>query len=1039
MFLKVDRELDRCERVMRQRVLPHIDEPISACGVRSFVNTGEPEPSGQFLAKVRNQEVDFQPCPAGTVWGTTWGTTWFEIKGVIPQDMLKNQLPVELIIDLGWNPDFVGGHLEALCYRKDGTVMKGVNPRNQNLPLISRGGVDSAVNSDGSFTIYVEGAYNPLILGSPSFVKTQLGNAPTGKPDQRYVLNRVDLCAFNQEAFDYYEDLDVLYSLLPTLDNSSLWYFTVAKALQRSMNTYDERDLSTIKKARAILKPVLETQGTRARMHLSAVGHSHIDSAWLWPVRETRRKVARTVANALSLMEQDPSYIYAMSSAQQYAWLEEDHPDLFAKVQQKVKEGRIVPVGGMWVESDGMLPSGESLIRQISYGQRYFQEKLGVVADGIWLPDSFGYTQAWPQIAKRSGYRWFLTQKIAWSDTTRFPHHTFMWEGLDGSRIFTHFPPTDTYDSVVSAQDLKYTEQNFRNKELTDRSLLLFGYGDGGGGPNRQILARVHRYHDLNGVPALNLESPLNYFEEEIPKFKHLCAEDLPVWKGELYLELHRKTLTSQQEMKHLCRLEETTLRVAEYLCLYASLVDKDYHYPQEALDKVWKTLLLNQFHDILPGSGIAWLYRVAKTEYKRDLNVLHGLIEQASAVLREAFPKAPVLSAAQIAPVASEGCAWVAQPVATSLKEAQPVRVARDEEGIELDNGLLHVRISSQGLVTSLIDLMHNKELVATDHQLGAYELFHDEPEMWDAWNIERDALMTGTCLQSRLEQVQEHDGVVTVHTSAGTELSKISTAITLEPGSRSLRFSVHVSWHEEEKLLKVDLPVSIACSTIQSESQYGVIDHPVVKNLPEDDAKFEFCTQRFVRLQEGGNEVSIVNATTYGADAHPLRDAHDQVAGTLVRLTLLSSPVVPDPETDLGEHDFAWSISSQRSITETLAEAYRLGSPILKDQPQLERLATISSDSGTAVIDWMKPADDGSSDVILRLYESAGTETTAQLQLNELFRGAHVTEVSCLEKENLPDDEPRALKATETYEGKPLTLHLNAFELATLRIQRR
>lgn len=1039
MFLKVDRELDRCERVMRQRVLPHIDEPISACTVRSFVNPGEPEPSWQFLAKAKKNEVDFQPCPMGTVWGTTWGTTWFEITGTIPQDIRNKKQPVELIIDLGWNPDFVGGHLEALCYRPDGTAMKGVNPRNQNLPLITEQGVDSAVHSDGSFTIYVEGAYNPLILGSPSFVKTELGNAPTGKADQRYVLQRVDLCLFNQEAFDYYEDLDVLYSLLPTLDKTSLWYFTIAKALQRSMNVYDERELSTLSKAREILKPVLETQGTRARMHLSAVGHSHIDSAWLWPVRETRRKVARTVANALSLMEQDPSYIYAMSSAQQYAWLEEDHPDLFARVQEKVKEGRIVPVGGMWVESDGMLPSGESLIRQLSYGQRYFQEKLGVKAEGVWLPDSFGYTQAWPQIAKRSGYRWFLTQKIAWSDTTRFPHHTFMWEGLDGSRIFTHFPPTDTYDSVVSAKDLKYTEQNFRNKELTDRSLLLFGYGDGGGGPNRQILARVHRYHDLNGVPAVNIESPLKYFDEEIPKFKQLSIEDLPVWKGELYLELHRKTLTSQQEMKHLCRLEETTLRITEYLCLYASLVAKDYHYPQEALDKVWKTLLLNQFHDILPGSGIAWLYRVAKTEYQRDLATLHQLIEQACAKLRETFPQAPVLPEAQLAPAVLRGEPWVAQPTTFDSLGTQPVHVSQSDEGVDLNNEILHVHIDPDGFITSVVDLAHRKELVANNHKLGAYELFHDEPEMWDAWNLERDALMTGTTLPSRLEKVDEHDGKVTVHVISSTERSEISTAITLEQGSNALTFQAHVSWHEEEKLLKVDLPLALSSSTIQSESQYGVIDHPVVKNLPEDDAKFEFCTQRFVRVQEGNEEVSIVNATTYGADAYPLRTQNDQPAGTMVRLTLLSSPVIPDPETDRGEHNFSWTLSVNLNVEQTTAQAYQLGSPVLKNIAEVSSLAGVDSQSGSVILDWMKPADDGSGDVILRLYEAEGTETAAELKLNDLFFGCTITEVSCLEDGALPEDEPYALESAEEFRGQPIALHLKAFELATLRIKRR
>mgnify|MGYP002247700978 FL=1 len=254
------------------------------------------------------------------------------------------------------------------------------------------------------------------------------------------------------------------------------------------------------------------------------------------------------------------------------------------------------------------MPCGESLIRQISYGKRYFKEKLGVVPNGIWLPDSFGYTGAWPQIAKRSGYSWFLTQKLCWNDTTRLPHHSFMWEGVDGSQIFTHFPPADKYDSDMSAHDMAYVQSNYKDKDLSDRGILLFGYGDGGGGPIREMTMREHRFESFEGMPKVEYGTPDDFFSKAETEMKAEAGSEMPRWKGEFYFELHRKTLTSQQEMKRGCRKEESMLRTVEYLGAVASLESADYVYPTERIDRIWKTLLLNQFHDILPGSAIEWL-----------------------------------------------------------------------------------------------------------------------------------------------------------------------------------------------------------------------------------------------------------------------------------------------------------------------------------------------------------------------------------------------------------------------------------------------
>ncbi len=417
------------------------------------------------------------------------------------------------MVDLGWldhrGPGFQS---EGLVYRADGTAIKSANPRNHWIPLVYADGSSTVeLDEHGDFTVYIEAAYNPFVEGSTPFSPTELGEEATGTCDFPYTLSRMDITIFNEDVFAYDMDLETVSSLIRELKDDDPRYWQLAKALQRSLNIYDERDLETVPAARAALAGVLAEPAASSAINHIAIGHAHIDSAWLWPVRETRRKVARTVSNVLALMDEDPDFTYAMSSAQQYAWLEEEHPDLFARMKRRIEEGRFIPVGGMWVESDNMIPSGESLVRQITFGRRYFKEHLGVTPRGIWLPDSFGYTGSWvesdnmipsgeslvrqitfgrryfkehlgvtprgiwlpdsfgytgswPQIARRAGFDWFLTQKISWNDTTKFPHHSFMWEGIDGTRILTHFPPSDTYCSWMSMHELMYSQRNFLDR-----------------------------------------------------------------------------------------------------------------------------------------------------------------------------------------------------------------------------------------------------------------------------------------------------------------------------------------------------------------------------------------------------------------------------------------------------------------------------------------------------------------------------------------------------------------------------------------------
>ena len=1049
MFLKPEQQLERCRRIVRQRVDPHIHPSIAQLAVESFDIPGEPMPTDEFFEKLNRGDIDFKPFTLGSEWGTTWGTVWFRLTGTVPAGYPKGK-PLELILDLGWYPHSCGGHIEGLVYRADGTAIKAVHPLNYWVPFIdAEGNAQVPVAEDGSFTLYLEAASNPLLLGVPPFIETELGDHATGKPDEPYVFKSADLAEFDERYENYSVDLDVVSSLMEFADKQSPRYWQLAKALQRSLNAYDERNPESVEAARAALAGVLAKPANASAMNVSAIGHAHIDSAWLWPVRETRRKVARTVSNVLALMDEDPDFTYAMSSAQQYAWLEEEHPDLFARMKRRIEEGRFIPVGGMWVESDNMIPSGESLVRQITFGRRYFKEHLGVAPRGIWLPDSFGYTGSWPQIARRAGFDWFLTQKISWNDTTKFPHHSFMWEGIDGTRILTHFPPSDTYCSWMSMHELMYSQRNFLDKDLSRNAILLYGFGDGGGGPTREMTARIRRDHDLAGAPKIEFGTPDQLFDRVRKDIVDDAQGETPVFKGELYLELHRATLTAQQDMKRGCRQEESMLRVTEYLCAAARIKNPDYVYPREELDRIWKTLLLNQFHDILHGSAIAWVHRQARTEYARDIARLNEIALEAGRAIAVVEPDDATITDAVIAPYSRQACeTWVVRP-ASSRAEAGTASMARvavthDGDTIVLDNGRLHVRIEADGTVSSIVDQRTNRELVPAGTRLGRYEMLKDEPFHWDAWDIQRDAFLTANALsEASIASVDETaNGGAVVHAVTRAKGVEIRTGIALRPGSATLDFTADVDWHAVEQFLKVDMPVTVQAVNAQYECQYGLVERPINKNTRSDDAKFESCTHRFVRIADADYAAAVVNASTYGSDVSPIHAdaAHGTGRGTMVRLSLLSAPLYPDPRTDQGAHSFAWSLVADADMNAVLDEAARLNSPVIGELPDMAPLVSLADATGVIVLDWIKLADDGSSDLIVRLYEAAGGNATATLRLDAALSDAKagVREVNLMEEPELDAELPRALAGDEPMPADGAVVSLAPFQLATLRIRR-
>ena len=463
----------RVKRVLDERIRPAIHSAAVPLTVEAHQLPGEPIAPADGLA------LSFAPAAVGELWGPAWGTTWFKLTGRVPAEWAGRR--VEALIDLGFDVNMTGFQCEALAYRPDGTPIKSINPRNQWVPIVETAAGDEPVE------LYLEGASNPVLLDYHPFLPTQEGDILTSSKESLYRLRRLDLAVFEPEVFDLSLDLEVLFELQAELPATSPRRMRILQALDDALDVLDlQHIVETAGDARARLADVLAAPAEASAHRISAVGHAHIDSAWLWPVRETIRKVARTTSSMTTLIEEQPDFQYGMSSAQQYAWIKEHRPEVWERVKAAVAAGRFLPLGGMWVESDTVMPTGESLVRQFSQGQRFFEREFGLRSKGVWLPDSFGYSPALPQLMRRAGFEWFFTQKISWNQQNVFPHHSFLWEGIDGSQVFTHFPSMDTYNSQLSGMEVAKASRQFKENRLSSRSIAPVGWGDGGGGTARE-------------------------------------------------------------------------------------------------------------------------------------------------------------------------------------------------------------------------------------------------------------------------------------------------------------------------------------------------------------------------------------------------------------------------------------------------------------------------------------------------------------------------------------------------------------------------
>ena len=969
---------------------------------------GEPLPAEEAV------RGSFEPFEVGGRWGGMWSTTWFRCRAEVPAAWAGRE--VAAVVHLG-GARVVGFSAEGLVWSPDLQPVQGLHHEHREYPITPAATAGQAVD------FFVEAAANPI-------PRWHVKDWPRLEPDYAgtplYAFEQADLATVDRVVEALLLDLDIVIQMaewLPDRRDEAL------AALDDAINAVVTSGAAGAARAREILRSVLQQKGPEpgrgGRHTATAVGHAHIDSAWLWPVRETRRKCARSFANQLRLLERYPEHHFVCSQAVQYQWIKDDYPGLYEQIRARVAEGRWEPVGGMWVEADCNIPSGESLVRQFVHGKRFFAEEFGVETHEMWIPDVFGYSAALPQIARQAGVTALITQKMSWNDTNTFPHSTFWWEGQDGSRVLAHFPPAATYNGNVTVAELLNDARSFKDSERSAHTLYPFGYGDGGGGPSAHQLEAARRLADVDGLPRLTLGTAATFLAtvgEEAPG-------ELATWVGELYLETHRATTTTHAGVKLGNRRCEEVLRGAE---MWAVAAGADGPGTNRRLDPLWKLLLLNQFHDIIPGSSIAWVYRDAAADHASIRTEARQVTEDSQTAIApedgahltafnsSTYDRTEVVEIPDggLITMAVPGCGWApVRPTAPPAGSPTPPPVEAGDGYV--DNGILRVTYDPSGLLTSVWDHEEEREVLAPGRPGNLFQLHEDHPRDFDAWNVDRDYLDHVTDLDGPAEDPAElvrHDALrAEVRFRRRFGDSTLTQTIRLDAGSRRVEFRTEVDWQERHRFLKVAFPVAVRAATAEYEMQHGHLARPTHANTSWDEARFEVCGHRWADLSEPGYGVALLNDCKYGYD----------VRGSTLRLSLLRGPGYPDPDADRGPHRFAYALLPHRGdlrdgrVVEE-AEAFNL--PIDVRPGRVDRPGrVVAIDRPGVSVEAVKPADDANGTVV-RLCEVHGSRGRVTVTLGRPFDA--VQRVDLLERP----------LATLEHNGREVRLQLGPFELVTL-----
>ena len=894
----------------------------------------------------------------------------------------------------------------------------------------------------------------------------------------------LDIGTYWEEVAKLYYDLLVPFEAAELLEEDDLEQIDAFKLLEGAVNQIDltrphsSQFFSSIRQADTY---ILETYyknrpGNPVTVH--SIGHTHIDVAWKWPLKQTRQKAVRSFRTVLNLMERYPEYKFMSSQPQLYQFVKEEAPKLFEEIKEKVKEGRWETEGAMWLEPDCNLASGESLIRHILYGRKFFEEELmGPVNEVLWLPDVFGYSAAIPQIMKQSGLSYFMTTKLGWNEFNQFPYDTFLWRGIDGSEVLTYLISTKdyhkkdqpekgfstTYNGRQDAKQIMGTWQRFQNKDVSKEVLTCYGYGDGGGGPTEEMLEQSRRMEQSVARCPKTRQTFVKEFFHKLEQ--ELDQKRLPVWSGELYLESHRGTYTSMAKNKKYNRSCEFLTGDAEFYSVLDDLLTKEKNYPKKELEENWKLLLLNQFHDILPGSSIKEVYEDSEIQYKKiiesDLDIIkrsHNRIlksagyvsgkKQSSAIAvfnSLSFKRTGIVEfdhpiengsfmtqktfdgkgIGLVKEVPSKGFLIVEQSF--SETEGTPVFTSCEKNGsdgaIKAVTPYYEVEFDKAGNLSKIYDRTQERSLLKEGMVGNQLLAFEDRPLEFDAWNIDASYEEKQWPIDDLMEMKLLENGPIRASVLIKRKFmdSQIEQVISFYSHTPRIDFKTKINWNEHQTLLKTAFPLDILCKEATYDIQFGNVTRPTHRNTTWDQARFEVCAHKWADISEAGYGTALLNDCKYGYDIHD----------SVIRLTLLKSGIFPNPDADQGEHTFTYSLLPHEGdfrSGKVVQEAYDLNCPLVCTQVEGTGLGSYSFlelEEENILSDTVKLAEDGEG-IIVRFYESYGKRTNAHVSFS-VTEGARYYECTCMEEE---------LECLSKEAG-PLTLTFKPYEIKTIKIK--
>nr|WP_242865996.1 alpha-mannosidase [Desnuesiella massiliensis] len=841
---------------------------------------------------------------------------------------------------------------------------------------------------------------------------------------------------------EFYYNLKVPYSAARILQDEDDNKMNILKILKQAINLLDLRKIyskefyASIDEANNCLKENFYKDINYKSPLVTAVGHTHIDVAWLWTVSQTREKAVRSFSTVLKLMEEYPEYTFMSSQPQLYEFVKEDEPELYEKIKEKVKEGRWEVDGAMWLEPDCNIPSGESLVRQMLFGMRFFEKEFGVKCKTLWLPDVFGYSAALPQIMKKCGVDYFMTTKLGWNQFNRMPNDTFMWEGIDGSEIFTHFVTTcdyskfdadkatfsginskTTYTGNINANQTMGTWKRYQNKDLNEETLMLYGFGDGGGGPTEEMLENAKRLkYGIPGLPRLELGKEIEFFNRAYLKMKD--CKKLPKWVGELYFEYHRGTYTSMAKNKRFNRKSEVLYGDIETLASFNRFLGKEY--PTEQLNNAWKTILLNQFHDIIPGTCIEPVYDQTDKEYteilengnellkenlknlssqigleKRSIVIFNTLSFDRSDIVEVNIPKGLEIKAlrdiegneikVQYSENGESIIAFVEKIPSKGYKVYDIVEGKCSEESIlniankAIENQFYNIKFDEDYNIASIYDKKNKREVLK--EKGNVLQAFEDRPMNWENWDIDiyyKEKMYEINDLQ-KVEVIEEGPVRCALKLTRNFYDSSIEQIIYVYHHVPRIDFKTKLNWKEHNILLKAAFPVDINSSKATYEIQYGNVERETHDNTSWDLARFEVCGHKWADLSEAGYGVSLLNDCKYGYD----------IKNGVMRLTLLKCGTYPNPNADIGEHEFIYSLYPHENTwreANTQQQAYNLNVPMHSIIEEAHKgvlpksLSMFTLDKHHCMVEVVKKEEDGEG-VILRIYEYMNKRSKVKL----------------------------------------------------------